>query len=181
MIVVPFCQVMKRRCVTWSTTWNVELQIDSLISDLFAARRALESKDETFAELERLVARQESEKESLHKSLKSMQLYIKQMEGKLAEVRSIDEIHDGFDEVSKAEMKNAAVRIICNTLQRRDAASAGQAFRKWSNNTSVIKTVDQQRCVAEALARQLDITREKLAILKSHLKRSTRSRREGSR
>jgi hypothetical protein len=34
----------------------VELQIDGLISDLFAARRALESKDEAFAELERLVA-----------------------------------------------------------------------------------------------------------------------------
>jgi hypothetical protein len=34
----------------------VELQINSLISGLFAARRALESKDEAFAELERLVA-----------------------------------------------------------------------------------------------------------------------------
>jgi hypothetical protein len=34
----------------------VELQINSLILGLFAARRALESKDEAFTELERLVA-----------------------------------------------------------------------------------------------------------------------------
>ena len=127
------------------------------------------------------MARQESEKESLQKNLKSMQLYTKQMEGKLADVRSIADMHHGFDEANKAEMKNAAVRIICSALQRRDAASAGHAFRKWSTNTSIIKTVDQQRCVAEALARQLDITREKLTILKSHLKRSSRKSRESSR
>jgi chromosome segregation ATPase len=154
----------------------VELQIDSLLSDLFAARRALESKDEAFAELERLVASKESEKESLHKNLKSLQIYIKQMEGKLEQDRSMEETNHVLDEGNKEEMKKAAVRIICNTLQRRDTASAGQAFRKWSGNTRAITAVDQQRSVAEALARQLDITREKLAILKSHLKHSTRSR-----
>jgi uncharacterized coiled-coil protein SlyX len=154
----------------------VELQVDSLISDLFAARLALESKNEAFAELERLVANKESEKESLNKNLKSLQIYIKQMEGQLDKDKSMNAANHLLDERNKEEMKKAAVRIICNTLQRRDTASVGRAFRKWSGNTNSIAAVDQHRSVAEALAKQLDITREKLAILKSHLKRSSRSR-----
>jgi hypothetical protein len=44
--------------------------------------------------------------------------------------------------------------------------------------------MDQQKFVAEALAKQLEITREKVAILKSHLKHShhsaTTARRDSS-
>ena len=153
----------------------MELQIDGLIADLFASRRALESKEEALSELEDLLSLRESEKETTAKNLKSMQVYIKEMEGKLAEEsfrETADESQRSLDLTKKAAMKTAAARAICNMLQRGSNASAGQALRKWSNNACAMKAVDQQRFVAEALARQLEITREKVAILKSHVKHS---------
>ena len=160
----------------------VELQIDGLLADLFSARRALESKDEAFAELENLVSKQQVETEALHHNLKPMQIYAKQMEGNsvgAVSPRNENGEHGPIDLATQAAMKQAAARIICNALQRGERASAGQALRKWNSNACALKAVEQQRHIAEAMARQLEITREKLAILKSHLKHAAASRREG--
>ena len=162
----------------------MELQIDGLIADLFAARRALESKEEALAELEDLVSMQQSEKESLDKNLKSMQVYIKEMEGRLTEAESSRKSEGPIDSTKKAAMKIVAARQLGNILLRDTNASTGQALRKWSNHACAMKSVDQQKFVAEALAKQLEITREKVAILKSHLKHShsatTTTRRDSS-
>ncbi len=147
----------------------MELQIDGLIADLFAARRALESKEEALAELEDLVSMQQSEKESLDKNLKSMQVYIKEMERRVTEAESSMKNEGPIDSTKKAAMKTVAARALGNILLRDTNASAGQALRKWSNH---------------ACATQLEITREKVAILKSHLKHShhsaTTARRDSS-
>lgn len=164
----------------------MELQIDGLIADLFAARRALESKEEALAELEDLVSMQESEKETLDKNVNSLQLYIKEIEEQLVQDSSSnstsgDDASSPVDSAKKAAMKTAAARALGNLLQRESNASASQALRKWSNNACALKAVDQQKFVAEALARQLEITREKVAILKSHhLKNYSSSARKGS-
>ncbi len=162
----------------------MELQIDGLIADLFAARRALESKEEALAELEDLVSMQQSEKESLDKNLKSMQVYIKEMERRVTEAESSMKNEGPIDSTKKAAMKTVAARALGNILLRDTNASAGQALRKWSNHACATKSMDQQKFVAEALAKQLEITREKVAILKSHLKHShhsaTTARRDSS-
>lgn len=110
-----------------------------------------------------------------------MQVYVKEIEGKLADEeassKSVDENLHAIDSSKKAAMKIAAARALANMLQRGSNASAGQALRKWSNNACAMKAVDQQRFVAEALARQLEITREKVAILKSHLKHHSATNR----
>lgn len=64
----------------------------------------------------------------------------------------------------------AGARLLCCILDKRSKAELASAFRKWSCCVGAMKASSSHKETAVALAQQLEITREKLIILKSHLK-----------
>jgi hypothetical protein len=71
--------------------------------------------------------------------------------------------------------KIAGARLLCNVLERRTRLEKAAAFRKWTCYAGAIKASTNQKDAAVALSHQLEITREKLTVLKTHMKRGRRS------
>ncbi|KAG7374554.1 PLC-like phosphodiesterase, TIM beta/alpha-barrel-containing protein domain containing protein [Nitzschia inconspicua] len=66
--------------------------------------------------------------------------------------------------------KLAGARLMSCVMENRSKMELASAFRKWSCCAGAIRTCCSHKETTLALARQLDQTREKLLILKSHLK-----------
>ena len=71
--------------------------------------------------------------------------------------------------------KRAAGRLLLHALEGRTNAAKAVAFRRWSCQTSAMRAIAKHGHTATALAQQLEETREKLLILKRHLKKARRS------
>jgi hypothetical protein len=167
---------------------SLEGQIDGLLSDLRSANDALKVKDQLFADLENLVSHHESERDLLESKIESMAASVTDTEERFKKEVTLKEAAEktlaslqqrvGEDQpvVAGTEAKRAAVRLIGKVLERRSDVTKAVAFRQWACQTSAIRAVSQQGDAAAALAQQLQTTREKLLILKRHLKTTRRGR-----
>ena len=66
--------------------------------------------------------------------------------------------------------KIAGAKVLSCVLEKRSKLELASAFRKWTCNAGAISASSSHKETAVALAQQLEQTREKLLILKSHLK-----------
>jgi chromosome segregation ATPase len=174
---------------------SLESQIDGLLADLKSANDALKAKDQMFVDLERLVSHHESERDILEKKLESMNKIFHDMEDRLnqesswkeAAEKELASLRDGLDlkdtihcsDEGRAAAKMAAGRLIVNCLENKSKLNKAACFRQWACSTSALRAVAQQSYAAAALAQQLETTREKLVILKRHLKKSRGGRDSG--
>jgi len=78
-------------------------------------------------------------------------------------------ITDGAKEVRD---KLAGARLLSCILENHNKMDLASAFRKWTCASGVIGASSSQRQTAAELAHELEVTREKLLILKNHLKAS---------
>ena len=171
---------------------SLESQMDNLLKDLEAANASLRDKDIVFAEMELHLKEQELERGRLQKeiSVLSEKLYTAE-NGRQESTREKSDDPSGISpcygkvsndsslEVARIlpqlDTKTSAVKHICGVFQRQEKARKAVAFRKWYCSTSVMHATANQKKVAMALSQQLQITRDKLLILKSHLKQGRRS------
>ena len=74
--------------------------------------------------------------------------------------------------VKSSEMRNkvAGARLLCCALESRTRINLASAFRKWSSMTYLMAANSSHRQTAAQLASQLEITREKLLVLKSNMR-----------
>jgi hypothetical protein len=161
---------------------SLECKMDGLLEDLELANAALEDKDRLFFDMEQLTARNESERISLENKLmvleSELQTLHERQNGEVSgrgqsDASCLSSNHQLTE--ATARNKTAGARLLCNVLERRSKLSKAAAFRKWSCNVSAMKATSNQKHDAAALAQQLDITREKLIVLKSHLNKGRRS------
>ena len=151
-------------------------------------------KEKLFTNMEKLVAQQESERHTLETRISSLdkenQEFEIRLEEEIASRNSAEKklAHlskavaddgkvsgvsmDGLELASRSASKVAAARLLCSVLDRQAKSETAAAFRKWSCNASALAAVSTQKDTAIALSQQLQITREKLHTLKSHLKHS---------
>ena len=151
---------------------SLETKMDGLLQDLEAANDALEEKDRLVNEMERSTERNEAERRSLEGQLFAL-------EEELQASRLIQEFNmrtDCYDRSSDHQLKEATnhnqmagARLLSNVLEIRCKLEKATAFRKWSCNVGAMKAASNQKHDAVALAQQLQITREKLIVLKAHL------------
>jgi DNA repair exonuclease SbcCD ATPase subunit len=174
---------------------SLESQIDGLLADLKSANDALKAKDQMFVDLERLVSHHESERDVLEKKLESMNKIFRDMEERLnrdsswkeAAEKELASLREGLglketihcSDEGRAAAKMAAGRLIVNCLESKSKLTKAGIFRQWACSTSALRAVAQQSYAAAALAQQLETTREKLVILKRHLKKSRGGRDSG--
>ena len=79
------------------------------------------------------------------------------------------------DAAKEASDKLAGARLLCCIMENNNKKKLASAFRKWSCAASALNansTLSKQQDTASELARELQITREKLMTLKSHMKSS---------
>ena len=65
----------------------------------------------------------------------------------------------------------AAGRLIAKFVSDKAKNEKASAFRQWACKNSAAQATGQQEVIASELSQQLETTREKLGILKSHLKK----------
>ena len=95
--------------------------------------------------------------------------------------RSINEGENGVF-VDKEVAQATATRVLESMLTKQDTASKSNAFRRWVGNATAMNAVSHHLEVAEAMSHQLKATRDKLKLLKTHLKKDkTGSTRRASR
>ena len=167
---------------------SLEGQIDVLLMDLEAANEALHAKDLLMVDLEEIVANHESERDFLDRQVTELDACLKQerswkeaAEKELAQLRGDLSGSSATLKPSHPDPKAcklAAGRLLIHALDGRSNAAKAVAFRQWACQTSALQAVAKQGQAAAALARQLEETREKLVILKRHLKKSRRSSRD---
>jgi hypothetical protein len=173
---------------------TMERQIDCLLVDLKCANEALQAKDQLFTDLEELVSKHETERDVLGRKLEAMQARNLDLEDRLqkelvckkASLNEVSKVHQEVqtstsppcDESSITTSKLAGGRLVVNFLERRSHVAKAAVFRQWSCQTSAIRAVSKQGEAAAALAHELEETREKLVILKKHLKKTRRGPRD---
>ena len=161
----------------------LEANIDDLLADLKAANEALYEKDHLLARLESLVAFYESldSREQRDTGGTELRSPLKENvpqpskgssdESALSE-RSISFSADSHKNPSACKL--AAGRLLLQALDGRTHAAKAIAFRQWACQTSAMSALAKHGSTAAALAQQLEETREKLVLLKRHLKKSRR-------
>jgi len=176
--------------------FSLEGQIDGLLIDLKSANEALLAKDQLFADMEHLFTHHEMERDRLEQKLRSRSAELRDIEDRLK--REVAWKRSAGDELSALRMqlkdakeerrsvpvdaspsnanasKLAAGRLIEKFFEGQRKATLAGAFRHWSCRASAVRAAEQQKHIAVELAHQLDSTREKLGILKKHLKKSRR-------
>jgi chromosome segregation ATPase len=65
--------------------------------------------------------------------------------------------------------KLAGARLLSSNLERRSMSQRASAFRKWSRASGAMKATSHQKEASVELSLQLENTRKKLVVLKSHL------------
>lgn len=166
---------------------TLEAQIDVLLLDLQAANEALHTKDTLFSDLESLVTQHEVN----NKRLKQKTIKLdNELQKEIAKRESAEhESTELLNQLSRRQEivpshtdptanKLAARRLIVRALSSRENAAKAVAFRRWACHTSASCAVAKQGHAAVALTRQLEETREKLVILKRHLKKTRRGPRD---
>jgi chromosome segregation ATPase len=163
---------------------SLEENIDALLIDLKAANEALQEKDFLLAKLESLVAFYESmdskvavEPSSLEQNSQSREHFNDPSEGSTKNSKS-SERSDSFAASQRKDpnaCKLVAGRLLLQALDGRAHAAKAIAFRQWACQTSAMSALAKHGSTAAALAQQLEETREKLVLLKRHLKKSRRS------
>jgi chromosome segregation ATPase len=170
----------------------IERLMGNLLEDLQATDAALLDKNKLFTEMENLVSQQDSERLMLEKRIERLDSENREFEKRIEEEASLKKSVErelislrnaaytkrpvtvvsmgGLDSASRATAKVAAARLMCSVLDRKAKAEAAAAFRKWSCAASAMTAVHNQKEAAVALAQQLEMTREKLFVLKNHLK-----------
>lgn len=145
----------------------LENQIDGLLDDLQSANDALRAKDQLFADFEQLVAHHESERDNLERKLEQAK-------------QSICESDANGNQLlqhSSTEGKAAtAAQMLANFFESRELCLKAGALRQWSIASTSSRVAAQQNRTADALAFELETTREKISILKRHLKKSRRGK-----
>jgi hypothetical protein len=66
--------------------------------------------------------------------------------------------------------KVAGARLLLCVMEKRNRTEVASSFRKWSKSVGAINASASHKELATELARELEITREKLMVLKSNLK-----------
>jgi chromosome segregation ATPase len=176
--------------------FSLENQIDILLQDLKIANEALNEKDKMFADLEELLIFNESKKHLLEKENESKAKKIKSLQDRLKQEiyrkktteNELAILRDGISNTNTAALRHtnasmckvAASRILLNAIDGRANAAKAVAFRQWACQTCALRAVAKQGNAAALLARQLEETREKLIVLKRHLKKTRRGPREFS-
>jgi len=153
---------------------NLESKMDVLLNDLEKANAALRDKDILFFEMEQLVAQNDGEKAFLEEKLRAVGTELGNLHRSSASCAvgmGSKETQGFYNESKAAASQIAGARLLCMTLEKRNKLDASSAFRKWSCTVGVVKAISSQKSTAAALAQQLEITREKLIVLRSHLKR----------
>lgn len=86
------------------------------------------------------------------------------------------ESHDKQEDLVRLEemMKTGSARLLAQIMDRKDCVMTARAFRKWLCVTSSAHAVENQMSIVEEMANQLETTREKLVILKSHIGEGSR-------
>lgn len=160
---------------------SLEAQIDVLLHDLEKANSTLQEKDKVYAELESLVALHESERDKLANKLADCENQMKRealarvsLQQELARARGPNQSRETSLK-SDSSKKRAAGRLLLHAIEQRELAAKAVAFRQWTCQTSAICAVSKQGHIAAKLAKQLDVTREKLVILKKQMKKSRRT------
>jgi hypothetical protein len=165
---------------------SLDLAIDRLYSDLSIAKDSVAAKDNTIAQLEMQLCDCEAERDSLESRVSSLNTYIRNLEdhrpsADSTSARGPDPQDKSFDEEATAmHLKTTATRIICGLLRRPHDRAAASALHHWASSARVASAMEGQRHIFEAMAHQLETTREKLALLKRHLKQDRRRRGETS-
>ena len=101
--------------------------------------------------------------------VESEKQYVKDLEQRL------DDSQTEKPEACPPANLKAAAKLLLTTFERRETTKKAAAFRVWSCETSAAHAVSQQSIAAAALAEQLDATREKLVVLKRHMKKKGRN------
>ena len=163
----------------------LESQIDALLSDLQFANENLKAKDQLFHDLEQLVAHHESERDILERKLERTQNLLQEAEAKTTRVTespsstgmTVETAHSVTDtnDVSIAQCKFLAGRMIAAFVENRDTRKKSSAFRQWTLSSTWCRAATHHE-YTEALALELDTMREKFQILKKHLKKSRRGK-----
>jgi chromosome segregation ATPase len=153
---------------------SLEGQIDSLLSDLKAANDALRAKEQLFADLEDLVHHHETERDILERKLESMSSRLKEEERR--EEALVDEMSLVTTSSHNDNAQKLAIQLACKVMNGDRQLRVALAFQHWSTFTATSCDVSMHSQAASALVQELETTREKLAILKKHLKRSRRGR-----
>jgi chromosome segregation ATPase len=172
----------------------VESQLEGLVNDVTEAKDALKSKGRLISELERIIRQRDTECKSMEDRLRNKIDLMREMNEKLKEEvecrRESEEqvlrlrVSLGTQPVNPLEreilQKKKAAQFIHDFTEKRSRQAAANAFRHWACATSAMKAVSHQVHVAHALSHQLETTREKLVVLKSHLKHQKCRRLGGS-
>jgi chromosome segregation ATPase len=171
---------------------SLEDQIDVLLNDLEAANDALVAKDALFSELEKLIYCREIENTALNAQVFELEARLtSEVSWKEATERELASIREGLNDPAGTSSipaavrdirvhadaqacKTAAARLLLHTIDERANTAKAVAFRQWACQTSALRAVAKQGQAAAALARQLEETREKLVILKRHLRKTRR-------
>ncbi|GAX13441.1 hypothetical protein FisN_34Lh046 [Fistulifera solaris] len=153
---------------------SLEGQIDSLLSDLKAANDALRAKEQLFADLEDLVHHHETERDILERKLESMSARLQDEEER--DVASLGEMGIGTSSSRDDNAQKLAIQLACKVMNGDRQMRLALAFQHWSTFTATSRDVSMNSQAASALVQELETTREKLAILKKHLKKSRRGR-----
>ena len=150
---------------------TLERNIDVLLQDLQTANATIQGKDDRISELEAFNAVRESAVNNSKSGLLSNNESDSYNEGS----HSTQRRNADFD-----GRKRAAGRLLLHALEGRTIAAKAVAFRRWSCQTSAMRAIAKHGHTATALAQQLEETREKLMILKRHLKKARRTGGGGS-
>lgn len=159
---------------------SLEGQIDSLLSDLKAANEALRAKEQLFADLEDLVHHHETERDILERKLESMRSKITGEEIFTNATKRQGDASVENDEASTMPQhentQTLAIQLACKVMNGDRHCKMALAFQHWSTFTATSRDFSAHSQAATALVHELETTREKLAILKKHLKKSRRGR-----
>ena len=157
----------------------LESDIRRLLNRLEEANSALLDKDILYLKMEKLAAQNESERVSLERKLFSLEAQLDDLKhhtcsstiggGESMEISCLTP--PVFSKTNAGSSQIAGARMLCMALEKQSRELKSSSFRKWFYNASTMKVISGQKITASALAQQLEITREKLVVLKSHLQK----------
>jgi chromosome segregation ATPase len=179
---------------------SLEIKMDSLLEDMALANDALGGSDTVATEMSELVAKHESERAMLEKKVSSFDAELRSLMEQLKDETSLRiEAEAGLATLRESAGTNSEVstrsvrgevtssdrvakvvagRLMCGVLEKRSKIEMAGVFRKWSCSTSVHRAATNEKHAA-AMAEQLEITREKLVLLKGNLKNGKRHQSSG--
>jgi hypothetical protein len=158
-----------------SVIHTLERNIDVLLEDLRAANAALQEKDQRISELETFNASRETSEQQPTTAASRLPY------------NDVSTFHPSNNEgehreeskkcqpANQDECKSVVGPLLRQAVDGRSHAAKAVAFREWSCQTSAQLAIVKHGETATALAQQLEETRDKLLVLKRHLKKTRRN------